>query len=171
MKKRHEEQSNINEFKGISPAVIEESVELATIIASNERAMELLKEDNEQLRRRLQELFESFQIPWLKISIPINTTGSKEKYTVKMVNTRGYIPPESGLKKLLSVRIKGLFPDWEVDKRKRIARKLAEWCSSFLRKDAILVTETRKYDWGKKIETDKITNPYLYLTKDHHNKE
>jgi len=169
MKKKREEQPNLNNHKGINPAVIEEAVSLAEHIAGNERAMTLLKEDNDQLRRRLQELFESFQIPWIKISIPINTHGDKENYTITRISTRGYIPPESGMKKLLSVRIKGLFPDWEVDKRKRIAKKLAEWCSQFLRKDAIMVTETRKYVWGQKLETDKVTNPYLYLTKDPNN--
>jgi len=161
---------NPNAVKGISPAVIEEAVCLAEHIASNERAMTLLHEDNAVLRKRLQEMFESFQIPQLKVSIPISADGRTEDYTVKMVSTRGYIPVESGIKKLLSVRLKGLFPDWEVDKRKRIAKKLTDWVETFLRKDAILVTETRKHDWGKILEEDKVTTPYLALTKDHENK-
>jgi len=165
---KQNKEDDVNYHAGISRNAIDEATNLASLIAANERAMELLKEDNDVLRKRLQEMFDSFQIPWLKISIPIDTHGAKQDYTVQMVSVRGYIPPEGGIKKILSVRIKGLFPDWEIDKRKRIAKKLTDWLVPFLRKDAIILSETRKYDWGKLLEEDKVTVPYLYLTKGHH---
>jgi hypothetical protein len=163
-----DDEPNLNDHKGINKAAIEEAVSLGEHIASNERAMKLLKEDNDVLRKRLQEMFESFQIPWLKISIPIDSHGGKQDYTIQMVSARGYIPPEGGIKKILSVRIKGLFPDWEIDKRKRIAKKLTDWLTPFLRKDAIVLSETRKYPWGVTLEEDKTVTPYLYLTEGFH---
>jgi hypothetical protein len=169
VKKQQSNEQNINAHRGIPPAVIEEAVSLAELIASNERAMTLLHEDNKELRERLQRMFESFNIPWLKISIPITTKGDKKDYTVKMVTARGFIPIEGGIRKILSVRIKGLFPDWDIEKRKRIANKLAEWAAQFLAKNAILVTETRKHEWGKKLEEDKVIAPYLMVTEGHTN--
>jgi len=166
---KQNKEDDVNYHVGIPRNIIDEATNLASLIAANERAMSLLGEDNSVMRTQLQEMFDSFQIPWLKISIPIDTHGGKQDYTVQMVSARGYIPPEGGVKKILSVRIKGLFPEWDLNKRKRIAKKLTDWLVPFLRKDAIVLSETRKYDWGITLEEDKVVTPYLYLTKGHYN--
>lgn len=163
MKKNKDKKEDPN-LKGISQVVMEDATHLGEMIASNERAMRLLHDDNEQLRKRLEDIFVSYRLPYIEVEIPIDKKNT-EKYHISMVSIRGFIPINSGMKKMLCIKLKAIFKKWEVDKRKRVAENLASFIEPFLRKDSILVTKTRECEWGKKLEEDKVCSPYLYLTK------
>jgi len=137
-----------------------DAIDLATQIASNERALLLIKEDNTRLRKKLTETMMHLRIPHINVTLKLNK-GQKVYYSLQLIDERGFVPVEKALRKFLKMKIRKWNKDSDSWSGDVLANHLSKQLAKYLRVDSFLVTKLRDKKWGQKLLESKTIKPYI----------
>jgi hypothetical protein len=152
------------QWNHVPPKILNQAEELASLIAINERAMLLLKKENDSYRIQLTDIMLIYKIPHLNVVIQIKK-GIMENFSIELITQRGNIPVKLAARKLFKKLLKPYIPD--DDMRKKAITKIANVLEEYLRIDSFLVTKLRGCKWAEKLIESKDTKPFVRVNEGH----